>query len=262
MAIGLSRLFNVDLPLNFDSPYKAAQHHRVLAALAHDAVALPARLPLYPARRQPQGRRRRYVNLMVTMLLGGLWHGAGWTFVIWGALHGVYLVVNHALAGCCRSASRCRFKHVSQISGRPWTHLCDSLDVSQRGRGLGILSGNQPAVRGSRAGRHVALQRRHVAARTSGVLAFVVAVTRLRRPIRCARRIRRPAPMGLDRRAAGSRAGSFPTRRNHGPMEVTPTGDAERLLLAWTCTRFSSCSLCARSDQRLARRSEFIYFNF
>ena len=38
---------------------------------------------------------RRYVNLMITMLLGGLWHGAGWTFVVWGGLHGVYLMVNH-----------------------------------------------------------------------------------------------------------------------------------------------------------------------
>jgi hypothetical protein len=42
------------------------------------------------------GRLRRYVNLMTTMILGGLWHGAGWTFVVWGALHGAYLVVNHA----------------------------------------------------------------------------------------------------------------------------------------------------------------------
>ena len=42
------------------------------------------------------GRVLRYVNLMITMLLGGLWHGAAWTFVVWGALHGLYLCVNHA----------------------------------------------------------------------------------------------------------------------------------------------------------------------
>ena len=42
-----------------------------------------------------KGATRRYVNLFVTMLLGGLWHGAGWTFVVWGGLHGVYLMVNH-----------------------------------------------------------------------------------------------------------------------------------------------------------------------
>ena len=53
MAIGLSLLFGIRLPLNFNAPYKATQHHRFLAALAHDAVALPARLSLYPARRQP-----------------------------------------------------------------------------------------------------------------------------------------------------------------------------------------------------------------
>lgn len=42
-----------------------------------------------------KGKTRRLVNLMLTMVLGGLWHGAGWTFVFWGALHGFYLVVNH-----------------------------------------------------------------------------------------------------------------------------------------------------------------------
>ena len=42
------------------------------------------------------GNGRRYVNLMATMLLGGLWHGAGWTFVVWGGLHGFYLMINHA----------------------------------------------------------------------------------------------------------------------------------------------------------------------
>src|SRR5258706_380241 len=45
------------------------------------------------------GRPRRYANLMATMLLGGLWHGAGWNFVIWGGLHGVYLACNHAWQG-------------------------------------------------------------------------------------------------------------------------------------------------------------------
>jgi D-alanyl-lipoteichoic acid acyltransferase DltB (MBOAT superfamily) len=46
-----------------------------------------------------KGKARRYLNLMITMLLGGLWHGAGWTFVIWGGLHGLYLVINHGWHG-------------------------------------------------------------------------------------------------------------------------------------------------------------------
>src|SRR5581483_1922447 len=56
-----------------------------------------------------RGRARRYINLMLTMVLGGLWHGAGWTFIIWGALHGVFLVVNHlwrALTGAAEDPPR------------------------------------------------------------------------------------------------------------------------------------------------------------
>lgn len=95
MAIGLSRLFNVKLPLNFNSPYKASsiidfwrRWHMTLSAFLRDYLYIP----LGGNRKGPF---RRYVSLMATMLLGGLWHGAGWNFVIWGGLHGVYLVINH-----------------------------------------------------------------------------------------------------------------------------------------------------------------------
>lgn len=94
MAIGLSKMLNVDLPFNFDSPYKARnisdfwrRWHMTLSRFLRDYLYIPLggnRL----------GSFRRYLNLLTTMLLGGLWHGAGWTFVIWGALHGVYLVVH------------------------------------------------------------------------------------------------------------------------------------------------------------------------
>ncbi len=95
MAIGLSRLFGVTLPLNFHSPYKAVniiefwRHwHMTLSRFLRDYLYIP----LGGNRRGPT---RRYLNLLITMLLGGLWHGAGWTFVIWGGLHGIYLVINH-----------------------------------------------------------------------------------------------------------------------------------------------------------------------
>jgi D-alanyl-lipoteichoic acid acyltransferase DltB (MBOAT superfamily) len=95
MAIGLSLMFNVRLPMNFNSPYKATsiidfwrRWHITLARFLRDYLYIP----LGGSR---HGKARRYMNLMITMLLGGLWHGAGWTFVIWGALHGVYLMVNH-----------------------------------------------------------------------------------------------------------------------------------------------------------------------
>ncbi|WP_426054062.1 MBOAT family O-acyltransferase [Janthinobacterium sp. PSPC2-1] len=96
MAIGLSRLFGVKLPLNFNSPYKAAniadfwrRWHMTLSRFLRDYLYIP----LGGSR---HGEAMRYRNLMLTMLLGGLWHGAGWTFVIWGGLHGLYLVLQQA----------------------------------------------------------------------------------------------------------------------------------------------------------------------
>ena len=96
MAIGLARLFGIVFPANFNSPYKASsiidfwrRWHMTLSRFLRDYLYVP----LGGSRR---GAVRRHVNLMITMLLGGLWHGAGWTFVIWGGLHGLYLVANHA----------------------------------------------------------------------------------------------------------------------------------------------------------------------
>lgn len=96
MAIGLSLLFGVRLPVNFNSPYKARniiefwrRWHITLALFLRDYL-------YFPLGGNRRGPRRRYVNLMITMLLGGLWHGASWTFVLWGGLHGVYLMINHA----------------------------------------------------------------------------------------------------------------------------------------------------------------------
>jgi len=95
MAIGLGRMVGVQLPLNFHSPYKARsiiefwqRWHMTLSRFLRDYLYVP----LGGNRRGPT---RRYVNLMLTMVIGGLWHGAGWNFVLWGTLHGVYLVINH-----------------------------------------------------------------------------------------------------------------------------------------------------------------------
>jgi alginate O-acetyltransferase complex protein AlgI len=96
MAIGISRMFGINLPINFNSPYKSQniiefwrRWHVTLSRFLRDYVYIP----LGGNRR---GKLRRYINLFLTMLIGGLWHGAGWTFVAWGALHGLYLMLNHA----------------------------------------------------------------------------------------------------------------------------------------------------------------------
>jgi alginate O-acetyltransferase complex protein AlgI len=95
MAIGISLMFGIFLPLNFNSPYRATsiidfwrRWHMSLSQFLRDYLYIP----LGGNRRGPA---LRYVNLMITMLLGGLWHGAAWTFVVWGALHGAYLCTNH-----------------------------------------------------------------------------------------------------------------------------------------------------------------------
>jgi alginate O-acetyltransferase complex protein AlgI len=96
MAIGISLMFGIFLPLNFNSPYKATsiidfwrRWHMTLSQFLRDYLYISLG-------GNRHGRLLRYVNLMITMVLGGLWHGAAWTFVAWGALHGVYLCVNHA----------------------------------------------------------------------------------------------------------------------------------------------------------------------
>lgn len=99
MAIGLARLFGIRLPINFDSPYKAVniidfwrRWHITLSRFLRDYLYVPLG-------GKQRGTVRRYENLLITMLLGGLWHGAGWNFVIWGGLHGFYLIVNHGFHG-------------------------------------------------------------------------------------------------------------------------------------------------------------------
>ena len=96
MAYGLSYMFGIVLPINFNSPYKSAsiiefwrRWHITLSTFLRDYLYISLGGNRY-------GSLRRYLNLLLTMLLGGLWHGANWTFVIWGALHGIYLIINHS----------------------------------------------------------------------------------------------------------------------------------------------------------------------
>jgi alginate O-acetyltransferase complex protein AlgI len=96
MALGAALMMNIRMPLNFASPYKATslidfwrRWHMSLSRFLRDYLYIA----LGGGRR---GRVRRYLNLFITMLLGGLWHGAGWTFVLWGAYHGILLMLNHA----------------------------------------------------------------------------------------------------------------------------------------------------------------------
>ncbi len=94
MALGLAWLFGFRLPINFDAPYQATgiidfwrRWHLTLSRFLREYLYIPLG-------GNRHGRARRWLNLLLTMTLGGLWHGAGWNFVLWGLLHGVLLVLN------------------------------------------------------------------------------------------------------------------------------------------------------------------------
>ncbi|MDH4260314.1 MAG: MBOAT family protein, partial [Gammaproteobacteria bacterium] len=96
MAIGLAFMFGLSLPLNFFSPYKAGSI-RMFWRCWHVTLSRFLRNLLFiPMGGSRHGLPRTIAALMATMGVGGLWHGAGWNFVIWGLLHGAYLSVNHA----------------------------------------------------------------------------------------------------------------------------------------------------------------------
>jgi D-alanyl-lipoteichoic acid acyltransferase DltB (MBOAT superfamily) len=105
MAIGIARMFGLRFPMNFNSPYKSTsivefwrRWHITLSRFLRDYL-------YFSLGGNRRGAVRRYANLLVTMLLGGLWHGANWTFVAWGLLHGGYLMVNHAWQELCRRSA-------------------------------------------------------------------------------------------------------------------------------------------------------------
>jgi alginate O-acetyltransferase complex protein AlgI len=95
IAIGCALLFGIRLPVNFQSPYQSTsiidywrRWHITLSNFLRDYVYIPLG-------GSQKGKTRRYINLFLTMLIGGLWHGAGWTYLLWGSLHGAFLVINH-----------------------------------------------------------------------------------------------------------------------------------------------------------------------
>lgn len=114
MAIGVARMMGIDFPINFASPYKARsitdfwrRWHITLSRLLRDYLYIPL-----GGSRAPKWRHR--LNLFLTMLIGGVWHGAGWTFVVWGAMHGAFLLTHHWWRGTALG---------QKMSAKPWWGL-------------------------------------------------------------------------------------------------------------------------------------------
>ncbi len=141
MAIGLSWMFNVRLPDNFNAPYRARdivdfwrRWHMTLSRFLRDYLYIPLG-------GNRHGEPRRYLNLWLTMFLGGVWHGAGWTFLLWGAYHGALLMACHLW----QSKATHRFP---DWLARPLTFVAVMLgwavfraaDLGEAGRMLGALA--------------------------------------------------------------------------------------------------------------------------
>ncbi len=120
MAIGLSLMFNIRLPFNFNSPYRA-QNISEFWRCWHMSLSTFLRDYLYiPLGGNRSGKLKRHLNLMTTMLLGGLWHGASWSFVLWGGLHGSYLVLNHGYRALLGAALHQRLAANFVYRGASW----------------------------------------------------------------------------------------------------------------------------------------------
>jgi D-alanyl-lipoteichoic acid acyltransferase DltB (MBOAT superfamily) len=124
MAVGIAIMFGIRLPLNFYSPYKARsiidfwrRWHMTLSRFLKDYVYIPLG-------GNRKGRYRRHINLMITMLLGGIWHGAGWPFVVWGALHGIFLVINHAWRNLMGRTTNEALRQLNRLIALPLTFVC------------------------------------------------------------------------------------------------------------------------------------------
>ncbi|MBF0178848.1 MAG: MBOAT family protein [Magnetococcales bacterium] len=120
MAIGLSYLFGVKMPLNFNSPYQATsiidfwhRWHMTLSSFLRNYLYIPLG-------GNQKGNINKYINIMIVMLLGGLWHGVGATFLVWGGLHGSLLVLNHLWRAWHGTASG----WLAHATGRSVTFIC------------------------------------------------------------------------------------------------------------------------------------------
>jgi alginate O-acetyltransferase complex protein AlgI len=246
MAIGLSRMFNISLPANFESPYKACsiadfwrRWHMTLSRFLRDFLYVPLG-------GNRHGMLRRHANLLATMLLGGLWHGAGWTFVCWGALHGFFLIINHGWR-----AARTRLGIADNVGGGAgrlagWALTFLAVMVAWvffRAPDLDTAF----AMLGGMVGLHGAALVTAVTARQAFLLAALLAIA-----LCCPnmREIMAPEEIVLDdvRRRAGKTASPFPTLRIGWRPSAT-----------WAAASFC---LFIVSLLQMTRVSQFLYFQF
>ena len=93
MAMGMAKMMNIDLPLNFDAPYKSCTIVEFWERWHMTLTRFFTRYVYIPLGGNRKGPKSMYINTMIVFLVSGLWHGAGWTFVFWGGIHGLFVVI-------------------------------------------------------------------------------------------------------------------------------------------------------------------------
>jgi alginate O-acetyltransferase complex protein AlgI len=139
MAVGLGYMLGFKLPQNFDSPYKSQsitefwrRWHITLSSWLRDYLYIPLG-------GNRSGKRRTYINLILVMLIGGLWHGSAWTFIVWGLFHGIFLAAE-------RMNKKQSYYYALPVAGRiaiTWLLICISwvpFRADSIGEGMGMLA--------------------------------------------------------------------------------------------------------------------------
>ena len=141
IAMGVAAFFGYDLPLNFDSPYKAVnimdfwkRWHKTLT----DFLTKYVYIPLGGNRK---GAFRMYMNFLIVFFVSGIWHGAGWQFIVWGMMHGVLYVITRAVSGCSRK------KETRMADGRTTGEDRNNSDNHNRNRNHRMFRGLSHGVR-------------------------------------------------------------------------------------------------------------------
>lgn len=94
MAVGVSKMLNISLPINFDSPYKAVSIRDFWKRWHISLTGFFTRYVYIPSGGSKNGKVRTYINTMIVFLISGIWHGANWTFILWGVLHGFLSILD------------------------------------------------------------------------------------------------------------------------------------------------------------------------
>ena len=106
MAVGLGKMFNIDIPMNFNSPYKSKSINEFWDRWHMTLTRFFTRYIYIPLGGNRKGEARTYLNIFIVFFLSGLWHGAGWNFILWGVMHGIFCIITRFISKRCKNVPK------------------------------------------------------------------------------------------------------------------------------------------------------------